>query len=74
MPSQPPDAANSMSERGSDSLISEAPSHNTAIGIMPPVPALRPNAVPRVKFGHGVKALKYAFVRVASRFSHRRTL
>jgi hypothetical protein len=46
-----------LSERGSDSLISEAPSHNTAIGIMPPVPALRPNAVPRVKFVHGAQAL-----------------
>jgi hypothetical protein len=46
-----------LGECRSDGRISKAPSHDAAIGVVPPVPALRPNAVARVKFVHGVKAL-----------------
>jgi hypothetical protein len=43
-----------LGERGSDSRISKAPSDNTAISVMPPVPALGLNATPRVEVVHGV--------------------
>ena len=44
-----------LGERGSDGRVTEAPSHDAAVGVVPPVPALRPNAVARVKVVHCVQ-------------------
>ena len=44
-----------LGECGGDGRVTEAPSHDAAIGVVPPVPALRPNAASRVKVIHGVQ-------------------